>query len=138
MIARFFKEIGRVDELGSGVRNTYKYCGLYTPDTEPEFIEGDVFKTIIPIQTGQATGQVSGEADVEVTGEVQRVVGALEDEMKLKELMDRLEFSHRENFKNNYLEPAIKAGFIEMTHPDNLNHPNQKYRLTSKGKKLQI
>jgi len=27
MIARFFKEIGRVDELGSGIRNTYKYCG---------------------------------------------------------------------------------------------------------------
>lgn len=28
MIARFFKEIGRVDELGSGVRNTFKYCSL--------------------------------------------------------------------------------------------------------------
>ena len=36
---------------------------------EPDFIQEDVFKTII-WRTGQATGQVGGEA----TGEVQRVV----------------------------------------------------------------
>lgn len=50
VIAKFFKEIGRVDELGSGVRNTFKYCGIYTPGTKPEFIEDDVFKTIIPLK----------------------------------------------------------------------------------------
>jgi ATP-dependent DNA helicase RecG len=132
MIARFFKEVGRADELGSGIRNTYKYCGLYTPGTKPEFIEGDVFKTIIPIRTGQATEQVT----VKVSGEARMVVGALQNEMKLKELMDVLDLSHRENFKINYLEPAMKSGFIEMTHPDSPNHPNQKYRLTSKGEKL--
>jgi ATP-dependent DNA helicase RecG len=73
---------------------------------------------------------------VVVTGEVQMVVDALQGEMKLKELMDALELSHRENFKNNYLEPAMKAGFIEMTYPDSPNHPNQKYRLTVEGAKL--
>ena len=41
--------IGRVDELGSGVRNTYKYCRIYKKDSKPEFIEKDVFKTIVPI-----------------------------------------------------------------------------------------
>ncbi len=50
IIAKFFKEIGRVDELGSGIRNTFKYCGIYTPGTKPEFIEGDIFKTIIPLE----------------------------------------------------------------------------------------
>ena len=50
VIAKFFKEIGRVDELGSGVRNTFKYCGIYTPGTKPEFIEDDVFRTIIPLK----------------------------------------------------------------------------------------
>jgi ATP-dependent DNA helicase RecG len=29
VIARFFKEIGRADELGSGVRNLFKYCRHY-------------------------------------------------------------------------------------------------------------
>ena len=50
IIAKFFKEIGRVDELGSGVRNTFKYCGIYTPGTNPEFIEDDIFRTIIPLK----------------------------------------------------------------------------------------
>ena len=51
MIAKFFKEIGRVDELGSGVRNTFKYCGIYSPGTLPVFIEEDVFKTFIPLMS---------------------------------------------------------------------------------------
>jgi ATP-dependent DNA helicase RecG len=51
VIAKFFKEIGRIDELGSGIRNTFKYCGIYTPGTNPEFIEGDVFNTIVPLET---------------------------------------------------------------------------------------
>ncbi len=55
VIARFFKQIGRVDELGSGIRNTFKYCGIYTPGTKPEFIEGDVFKTVIPLKPEEVT-----------------------------------------------------------------------------------
>jgi ATP-dependent DNA helicase RecG len=47
-IAKLFKEIGWVDELGSGVRNIYKYNKIYS-GADPEFIEGDVFKTIIPL-----------------------------------------------------------------------------------------
>lgn len=47
-IAKFFKEIGRVEELGSGIRNTFKYTRLYSEGT-PVFIESDIFKTIIPL-----------------------------------------------------------------------------------------
>lgn len=54
VIAKFFKEIGRVDELGSGVRNTFKYCGIYTPGTNPEFIEDDVFRTVIPLKAEES------------------------------------------------------------------------------------
>jgi ATP-dependent DNA helicase RecG len=49
-IAKFFKEIGWVDELGSGIRNTSKYCSIYNNNKgNAEFIEGDIFKTIIPL-----------------------------------------------------------------------------------------
>lgn len=82
------------------------------------------------VATEQPTEQPTGQ----VSEEVQKMVSTLEVETKLKELMDALELSHRENFKNNYLEPAMKEGFIEMTHPESPNHPNQKYRLTQKGK----
>ena len=56
VIAKFFKEIGRVDELGSGVRNVFKYGPVYTPGAVPELIEGDVFKTIIPIRRIEPIG----------------------------------------------------------------------------------
>lgn len=67
IIAGFFKEIGWVDELGSGVRNSFKYCELYNADTTPIFIENDVFKAIIPIAkltthiTTQMTTQITAQ-----------------------------------------------------------------------------
>lgn len=48
VIARFFKEIGRADELGSGVRNLYKYTRIYSRGTDPQLIEADIFRIIIP------------------------------------------------------------------------------------------
>ncbi len=47
-IAKFFKEIGWVDELGSGVRNITKYNKIYS-GAEPRFIEGDIFNRNRPI-----------------------------------------------------------------------------------------
>jgi len=57
IIARVFKEIGFADELGSGVRNLFKYTGIYSKGGTPQLIEDDIFRTIIPI-TEQATDQV--------------------------------------------------------------------------------
>ena len=53
-ISKTFREIGFADELGSGMRNSYKYTKLYS-GAEPEFIEGDVFYVIIPLTTGAMT-----------------------------------------------------------------------------------
>ncbi|WP_342718874.1 hypothetical protein [Hornefia porci] len=47
-IAKVFREIGLADELGSGMRNSYKYTKLYSGG-EPVFTEADVFTTIIPL-----------------------------------------------------------------------------------------
>lgn len=49
VIAKFFKEIGRVEELGSGVRNSFKYGKLYSGGEPPEFLEEDVFQVNIPV-----------------------------------------------------------------------------------------
>lgn len=48
IIADFFQVIGRADELGSGVRNLYKYVKLYS-GKEPLFDEEDVFTLSIPL-----------------------------------------------------------------------------------------
>ena len=49
--SKVFREMGLADELGSGMRNSYKFTKLYS-GAEPEFIEGDIFKIIIPLTTG--------------------------------------------------------------------------------------
>jgi len=48
LLASFFINIGRADILGSGVRNLYKYTKIYSGG-EPELVEGDVFRTTIPL-----------------------------------------------------------------------------------------
>ena len=48
-ISKVFREIGLADELGSGMRNTYKYTQLYS-GKKPVFEEGDIFRTIIPLK----------------------------------------------------------------------------------------
>ena len=48
IISAFFRNIGRADRLGSGVRNLYKYSKYYSGE-EPSFIEGDVFRIVVPL-----------------------------------------------------------------------------------------
>ena len=48
VISKFFVQLGRVEELGSGIININKYLKEYAPGSKPEFIEGNIFKTIIP------------------------------------------------------------------------------------------
>lgn len=48
IIAAFFRNIGYADQLGSGVRNLFKYTKFYSGQ-EPQFIEGDVFRIIVPL-----------------------------------------------------------------------------------------
>lgn len=57
-ISKVFREIGLADELGSGMRNTYKYTRLYS-GAFPLFEEGNIFRTIIPLKK-IATQKVGG------------------------------------------------------------------------------
>lgn len=47
-IAKVFKEIGLVEELGSGIRKINKYVNLYN-GFEPKFKEGEIFEVEIPL-----------------------------------------------------------------------------------------
>ena len=58
-ISKVFREIGLADELGSGMRNTYKYTQLYSGQN-PLFEEGDIFRMMIPLNK-IAKQKVGGE-----------------------------------------------------------------------------
>lgn len=48
IVAAFFRNIGYADQLGSGVRNLFKYSKYYSGQ-EPQLIEGDVFRIVVPL-----------------------------------------------------------------------------------------
>jgi ATP-dependent DNA helicase RecG len=135
--ARFFREIGRADELGSGVRKLMKYGKAYG-GSDPELLEGDVFRIVIKTpEFERATGTpIPWEVTGEVTGEVKRLLNACRSEMSRRQLQDSLGLKGEENFRKLYLEPAMEAGLVEMTIPDKPKSRLQKYRLTNAGKRL--
>lgn len=48
LIAAFFRNIGYADQLGSGVRKLFEYSKYYS-GSDPQFLEGDVFRIIVPL-----------------------------------------------------------------------------------------
>ncbi len=75
-------------------------------------------------------------ATEQVTEQVKELVNILNKEMDRQEIQDKLGLTHRENFRANYLKPALEKGFVEMTIPEKPNSSLQKYRLTILGKQL--
>jgi len=140
-IAKVFREIGLADELGSGMRNSYKYTKLYSGG-EPVFTEADVFTTIIPLSeaatatvgpTNQDTHQATPQDTHQVTPQdpEQRILGLIDfcsTPRSKREMMDHIGLTDTKNFRERYLVPLLEAGNIEMTIPDKPNSPNQKYR----------
>lgn len=43
------------------------------------------------------------------------------------EIMEKLEIKSKENFRKNYINPALSMGMVEMTIPDKRNSKNQRY-----------
>lgn len=56
-----------------------------------------------------------------------------ERQLSIKEMLAAMNLKDRENFIANYLNPAMKEGFVVMLYPNNPKHPRQRYLLTVKG-----
>jgi ATP-dependent DNA helicase RecG len=59
-LARFFTQLGRVEELGSRVRNVTRYLQAYRPRGKVEFVEEDVFQTIVSVPVNGGTASPAG------------------------------------------------------------------------------
>lgn len=83
ILARFFVNIGRADVLGSGVKNLYRFTKIYSGG-EPELVDGDVFKTIVPLSlsdtemSNEATNvQLSDQINVQLNKTEQTVLSLI-------------------------------------------------------------
>lgn len=85
-----------------------------------------------------STTEATTEATTEVTTEVAALLSVVHDEMPRQALQAALGLKNAEHFRKAYLVPAIAAGLLEMTLPDQLRSPLQRYRLTASGRKWML
>ena len=138
-LAECLYQAGYIERFGTGLGEIYRLAeefGLLEPVID--LTEG--FKVTIwrpgAGETVQVGAHVTAQAGAQVTEEVKRVLLVLNGDMKSADIQASLQLKHRGYFKNNYLDPSINEGLVEMTMPDIPKSPNQMYRLTQKGLEL--
>jgi ATP-dependent DNA helicase RecG len=144
-ISRMFRETALADELGSGMRNTFKYTTLYSNQL-PQFIEGDVFRAVVPL-TEIATGRVGPQIDVTIHDKTQAkthdkpYVGTQVNASEIQEkilaycitphskvdIISYCGYSANKSFTRLYIKPLLDSGMLQMTSPDKPKSRNQKY-----------
>ncbi|MBN1971352.1 MAG: hypothetical protein JXR48_17795 [Candidatus Delongbacteria bacterium] len=123
VLARVFKEIGYADELGSGIRNMVKYLSVIT-NTQPQLIEEDIFKLIIPFPSNM---HVDPASTPQVDNRTQRVIEFCQVPKSREEIQNFLELKDREYFRKNILKPLLDDKVLKLTIPDKPNSSKQKY-----------
>lgn len=132
---------GYIERLGTGIMDVLR-ISKENNLREPEFIQNDSFKAVlfrpsaieVPSKYRRTTIEVPKNLS-RTSVEVINLLNIIEGEMSRKEMQDKLKLKNEGNFRKIYLEPALLEGYIEMKYPK-FNHPNQKYLLTEKGKKI--
>ena len=143
-ISKVFREIGLADELGSGMRNTYKYTRLYSGGI-PEFIEGDVFRTIIPLtpiaiekvgpeEKETSKTQVETQVETQVTISEKILMFCMKPHSK-SEIAEHCGYKNTKSFTKKYLRPLLDEGRLQMTLPDKPRSQYQKYITVSVDQK---
>ncbi|MDR1830200.1 MAG: DUF4062 domain-containing protein [Candidatus Fibromonas sp.] len=121
---------GTIERMGTGTEEIVKQCsnmGL----RKPLFVQDTEFKLIL-YKTEQVTPQVTPQA----TPQAKELLKIFVGEMNRVEIQEALKLNDREHVRQNYIQPALKQGLIELVYPDIPNHPQQKYRLTAKAERL--
>ena len=141
-LSKFFIQLGRMEELGSGIINITKYLKKYVPGATQQFIDIDIFETIIPLIPEPEFGMKNKEG---AQDEVQESLNGTERKIldySEKHVWNRGELVHFLGLKSlsGHLKRAMKRllskGMLEYTLPDKIKSGNQKYRITDKGKRV--
>jgi hypothetical protein len=90
--------------------------------------------------TPQVTQQVPSKMAVhdrtELSSFQNRLILILTGEKSRTELMTILNLRDRNSFTNNYLDPSLASGYIQMTIPESPKSSKQKYSLTDLGRRV--
>jgi ATP-dependent DNA helicase RecG len=150
-LCKFMIQLGRFDQLGSGVTNINKYLPLYANGAKPIFNETrHGFELTIPLaeemavktDLGPTQAQVGAQeaqvgAQVKFTATEKRLLQTCsENPQDSRTLAEAVGYTSRTGNFKRALEKLVKRKLLEMTIPDKPRSSKQKYRLTAKGKQL--
>ena len=68
--------------------------------------------------------------------EVKDLLNYCSEPKGIADILGKFERTDRTKFKNKYINPLLREGFLGMTQPQKPNSPNQKYVTTDTGKQL--
>jgi len=148
LMASVFYRAGIIEQWGIGTLNILDWCqeNGNPPPQWQESTTGDVTVTFWPIpsaakavRTDQVTDQVGDQVGDQVSGQVtgqiaEQVLSFCQTPRSAAELRSLVGVKHPPTFRQNYLTPLLKTGWIERTVPDRPQSRLQRYRLTEKGR----
>lgn len=135
IMADFLFKTTFLESWGSGARRIIDTCkaqGL----PEPTWEERTGYVVLILNRPSKETlerigsTQVGPKFDLGSTQVRLLVEMSPEGYLSVPEMMNCLGIKSRKNFRENYLNPAIRAGAVEAKYPDSPFHPKQRYKLT--------
>jgi ATP-dependent DNA helicase RecG len=149
IIGRFFRQIDRADELGSGMRKMMLYGKKYG-GSDPELFEGDTFRMIVSVpEFGENPASVTqvrkrmgtgSELGVELGAEselARQILTILADNpLGRAGIARQLGKSKPSRYLNELMVHLLQKEIVEYTIPDKPQSSRQKYRLTEKGRKI--
>ena len=137
-LAEYPYQAGYIERFGTGMGEIFRLSKEFNL-LEPTIDLTEGFKVTIWRPSAQVTPiiKINTDHDTDHVDElVRRLIKVISGSKSRQELMDLLDLKHNPSFRDNYLHPAIEAGYIEMTKPEALNSKKQLYRLTQKGIEL--
>lgn len=83
-VAKFFVQLGLVEELGSGIPKVTKLAQYYAPSRAAQFIEEDIFKAIVPVPNINRV-TTKPEASEQLVQELVKIINTLPMLASIKE-----------------------------------------------------
>jgi ATP-dependent DNA helicase RecG len=122
-----------VEKYGTGIQRILQEFEAYNLPM-PKFEE--ISEGFRVTAYGSVVATAQAEETPQVTSEIERVLAVCLMPKSRVELQRELGLSDKKHFRLAYLDPALKAGFIELTSPEKPRSRFQRYRLTEKGRSV--
>jgi ATP-dependent DNA helicase RecG len=152
VIARVFKEMGLIEEWGSGYKRIKSAC-LNGGYPEPKWQELGVALRVtfyphhevadknIPLSAKSGTQSAPSRHPVKINNFLQneeyiKLIKYCKMTRQFNEIISYMEWKDRTKFRRKFINPLLENGILRMTIPDQPNSSKQKYIITEFGVKL--